>query len=199
MAEGWEAVPDDAVPEQQLAAVEAILMVVDEPVPAAELAQAVGMPTGQLVELLHELAASYRGERGERRRGFTLEEVAGGWRIYSAPEHADLVGRFVVSGQTARLTQASLETLAIVAYRQPVSRGQVAAIRGVSVDSVVRTLVARGLITEDSQDEATGAILYRTTPYFLERLGLTSLDDLPPLAPYLPDLDSLGAVEEELR
>lgn len=199
MSETWETIPDDAVPEARLAALEAILMVVDEPVPAAELAEALGMPTGQVVELLRELAATYRGERGERRRGFTLEEVAGGWRVYSAPEYAELVGRFVTAGQSARLTQAALETLAIVAYRQPVSRGRISAIRGVSVDSVVRTLVARGLVTEDSVDEETGAILYRTTPYFLERLALASLDDLPPLAPYLPDLDSLGAVEEELR
>jgi segregation and condensation protein B len=174
-------------------------MVVDEPVPAASLAEALGMPTGQLLELLAELAADYRGERGGRKRGFELKEVAGGWRVYSAPTHAELVGRFVTSGQTARLTHAALETLAVVAYRQPVSRGQVSAIRGVSVDSVVRTLVARGLIEEAGLDEHSGAILYRTTGYFLERLGLVSLDDLPPLAPYLPQLEALGEVEEELR
>lgn len=199
MSESYEPLPDDAVPEHRLAALEGVLMVVDEPVPAAALAEALGMPTGQVLELLAELAADYRGERGGRPRGFELKELAGGWRVYSAPDHADLVGRFVTSGQTARLTHAALETLAVVAYRQPVSRGQVSAIRGVSVDSVVRTLVARGLIEEAGPDEHSGAILYRTTGYFLERLGLVSLDDLPPLAPYLPQLEALGEVEEELR
>lgn len=195
----YEAVPDDAMPREHLAAIEAVLMVVDEPVPAAQLAGVLGLPTGQVVELLTELAADYAGERGERARGFELRELAGGWRIYSAPEYADVVGRFVVDGQTARLTQASLETLAVVAYRQPVSRGRIAAIRGVNVDGVVRTLLARGLIEEAGHDEDGGALLYRTTSYFLERMGLGSLADLPPLAPYLPDLDTLDDLEAELR
>ncbi|HZL81536.1 MAG TPA: SMC-Scp complex subunit ScpB [Demequina sp.] len=198
MSDSYEPVPDDAVPERQLAALEAILMVVDEPIPAASLAEALGMPTGQVVELLGALAADYRGQTG-RPRGFDLREVAGGWRIYSAPEFADLVGRFVVSGQTARLTHAALETMAVIAYKQPISRGQISAIRGVSVDSVVRTLLARGLVKEAGQDEPTGALLYGTTSYFLERLGLGSLDDLPPLAPYLPRLEALGEVDEEYR
>ncbi|NCD18953.1 MAG: SMC-Scp complex subunit ScpB [Actinobacteria bacterium] len=197
MTEAYEPVPDDAVPEHHLAALEAVLMVVDEPVPAAALAQALGMPTGQVTELLGELGADYRGERGGRPRGFRLEERAGGWRVYSAPDHADMVGSFLVSGQTARLTHAALETLAVVAYRQPVTRGQVSAIRGVNVDSVMRTLTARGLVDEAGHDEVSGAVLYRTTAHFLERLGLGSLDDLPPLAPYLPQLESLG--DEELR
>ncbi|MGM0384997.1 MAG: SMC-Scp complex subunit ScpB [Actinomycetota bacterium] len=197
MAEAYEPVPDDALPEDNLGALEAVLMVVDEPVPAAALAQALGLPTGQVVELLGELAADYRGERGGRARGFRLEERAGGWRVYSAPDHADVVGTFVVSGQTARLTHAALETLAVVAYRQPVTRGQVSAIRGVNVDSVMRTLTARGLVDEAGHDEVSGAVLYRTTTHFLERLGLGSLDELPPLAPYLPQLQSLG--DEELR
>lgn len=197
MSEAYEPVPDDALPEHHLAALEAILMVVDEPVPAASLAQALGMPTGQVTELLTELAADYRGERGGRLRGFRLEERAGGWRVYSDPDLADVVGAFVTSGQTARLTHAALETLAVVAYRQPVTRGQVSAIRGVNVDSVMRTLTARGLVEEAGHDETTGALLHRTTPHFLERLGLGSLDDLPPLAPYLPQLEALG--DEELR
>lgn len=197
MSEAYEPVPDDALPEHHLTALEAILMVVDEPVPAASLAQALGMPTGQVTELLTELAADYRGERGGRPRGFRLEERAGGWRVYSDPDLADVVGAFVTSGQTARLTHAALETLAVVAYRQPVTRGQVSAIRGVNVDSVMRTLTARGLVEEAGHDEATGALLHRTTPHFLERLGLGSLDDLPPLAPYLPQLEALG--DEELR
>ncbi len=196
----YEEVPDDVMPREHLAALEAVLMVVDEPVPAAQLASVLGLPTGQVVELLTELVAEYAGERGGRARGFELRELAGGWRIYSAPAFADVVGRFVVDGQTARLTQASLETLAVIAYRQPVSRGRIAAIRGVNVDGVVRTLLARGLIEEAGHDEdGGGAVLYRTTPYFLERMGLGSLEDLPPLAPYLPDLDTLDDLEEELR
>lgn len=187
----YETVPDDVAPEEWLAAIEAILMVAEEPVPAVRLAAVLSLPTGQVTEMLHHLAAEYRGE-GEaatRPRGFELREAAGGWRIYSHPAHADLVGRFVLDGQTARLTQASLETLAVIAYRQPISRGRIAAIRGVNVDGVVRTLQARGLI-EDVEPESAGgerAARYRTTTSFLERLGLSSLDDLPPLAPYLPD------------
>ncbi|MFC4555458.1 SMC-Scp complex subunit ScpB [Georgenia faecalis] len=195
----YEAVPDDALPHEHLGALEAVLMVVDEPVPAGDLASVLGLPTGQVTELLTELAAEYAGERGGRPRGFELREVAGGWRIYSAPRYADVVGRFVVDGQTARLTQASLETLAVVAYRQPISRGRIAAIRGVNVDGVVRTLLARGLVAEAGHDDDGGAVLYRTTSYFLERMGLTSLADLPPLAPYLPDLEALGDLEGDLR
>lgn len=195
----YEAVPDDVMPREHLAALEAILMVVDEPVPAAQLASVLGLPTGQVTELLGELAADYAGERGGRPRGFELRELAGGWRVYSAPAYADVVGRFVVDGQTARLTQASLETLAVIAYRQPVSRGRVAAIRGVNVDGVVRTLLARGLIEEAGHDDDGGAVLYRTSSSFLERMGLGSLADLPPLAPYLPDLDTLDDLEGDLR
>lgn len=199
MSEQYEPVPDDALPERQRGAVEAVLMVIDEPVPAATLAEAVGMPTGQVIEILHELAAEYRGERGSRPRGFELRELAGGWRIYSHPDYADVVGRLIVAGQTARLTQAALETLAVIAYKQPISRGGISAIRGVNVDSVVRTLHTRGLIHEVSTDENSGAVLYGTTNELLERLGLDSLDELPPLAPYLPQLEQLGEVEQELR
>ncbi|GAA4286527.1 SMC-Scp complex subunit ScpB [Georgenia daeguensis] len=195
----YEAVPDDALPEQHLTALEAVLMVVDEPVPAADLASVMGLPTGQVTELLAELAAEYRGERGGRPRGFELREVGGGWRIFSAPAHADVVGRFVLDGQTAKLTQASLETLAVIAYRQPVTRGRISAIRGVNVDGVVRTLLARGLVEEAGHDEEGGAMRYRTSAYFLERMGLTSLEDLPPLAPYLPDMGSLDDVDGEFR
>ncbi|UNX56208.1 SMC-Scp complex subunit ScpB [Georgenia sp. TF02-10] len=194
----YEPVPDDVLPEAHLAALEAVLMVVDEPVPAAALAAALGLPTGQVVELLTALAAEYRGAGPGRARGFELREVAGGWRIYSAPAHADVVGRFVLEGQTARLTQASLETLAVIAYRQPVTRGRVAAIRGVNVDGVVRTLLARGLVEEAGPDPDGGAMRYRTTSYFLERMGLGSLADLPPLAPYLPELASLDEMDADL-
>lgn len=184
------------LPGGALAALEAVLMVVDEPVPAVRLATVLSLPTAQVEELLDELAAEYRGEHGGRPRGFELRRAGDGWRIYSAPPYADVVGRFVVDGQTARLTQAALETLAVVAYRQPVSRGQVSAVRGVSVDGVMRTLTTRGLVAEVGTDPATGAHLYGTTGYFLERMGLTSLDELPPLAPYLPDIEALeGAVD----
>ncbi len=176
------------------AALEAVLMVVDEPLPAVQLATVLGLPTAEVERLLGELAAEYRGERGGRPRGFELREAGGGWRVYSAPAHADVVGRFVLDGQAARLTQAALETLAVIAYRQPVTRGQVSAVRGVNVESVVRTLAARGLVTEVGT-EPSGAVLYGTTPYFLERMGLTGLDQLPPLAPYLPDLEALDGVD----
>ena len=182
------------------AALEAVLMVADEPVPAVQLATVLGLPTGRVEELIAALAAEYRGDTAGRPRGFELRELAGGWRVYSAPAHSDVVGRFVLDGQAARLTQAALETLAVIAYRQPVTRGQVSAVRGVNVESVVRTLLARGLIAQVGT-EATGAVLYGTTPYFLERMGMSALDELPPLAPYLPDLETidLDRFDEGLR
>lgn len=186
----------EALPGGALATLEAVLMVADEPIPAVRLATALALPTSRVAELLVELAADYRGEAGGRQRGFELREAGGGWRIYSAPAYADVVGRFVLDGQQARLTQAALETLAVIAYRQPVSRGQVSAVRGVSVDSVVRTLTTRGLVAEVGTDPTSGAVRYGTTGYFLERMGLTSLDELPPLAPYLPEIDALGGIEE---
>lgn len=190
MTEAIEAI-EERTRDEALAALEAVLMVVDEPVPAAALAAAVGLPGLEVEALLAELAEEYAGRRGGRARGFELREVGGGWRIYSAPVHAAAVGAFVLDGQTARLTHAALETLAIVAYRQPISRGRIAAIRGVSADSAVRTLVSRGLVEEAGHDEAGGAVLYRTSAYFLERFGLRSIEELPPLAPYLPEADEL--------
>ena len=185
------------LPGGAAAAIEAVLMVADEPIPSVQIATVLGLPTADVEALLDELAAEYRGTGG-RPRGFELRNVAGGWRFYSAPAHADVVGRFVLDGQTARLTQAALETLAVIAYRQPVTRGQVSAVRGVNVDSVVRTLAARGLVAELGT-EPSGAVLYGTTPYFLERMGMTSLDELPPLAPYLPDLDTMSGIDDEVR
>jgi segregation and condensation protein B len=173
------------------AALEAVLMVADEPIPAVRLASVLGLPTGEVEETLAALAEEYRAEA----RGFDLRQVADGWRFYSGAAYADVVGRFVLDGQSARLTQAALETLAVIAYRQPVTRGQVSAVRGVNVDSVVRTLSARGLVTE-AGTEPSGAVLYTTTPYFLERMGMTSLDELPPLAPYLPELSQLDLDED---
>ncbi len=177
------------------AALEAVLMVADEPIPVVELAAALAVPTDEVAETLVTLAAEYRGEDGGRARGFELREAGGGWRVYSAPAHAEVVGRFVRGGQTARLTQAALETLAVIAYRQPVSRGQVSAVRGVNVDGVVRTLAARGLVAEVGQDPHTGAGLFGTTGYFLERMGFSSLDELPPLAPHLPGMDDLEGID----
>ncbi|UCN16503.1 SMC-Scp complex subunit ScpB [Cellulomonas iranensis] len=191
-----DAQPDvDTLPGGALAALEAVLMVADEPIPAVRLAAALALPTARVDELLAELAAEYRGEHGGRPRGFELRQAGEGWRIYSDPAYGDVVGRFVVDGQTARLTQAALETLAVVAYRQPVSRGQVSAVRGVNVDGVMRTLTTRGLVAEVGQDAVTGAVLYGTTGYFLERIGLSTLDELPPLAPYLPDIETLEGVD----
>jgi len=185
----------EALPGGALAALEAVLMVADEPIPAVRLATVLALPTAQVDELLAALAAEYRGESGGRARGFELRAAGGGWRIYSAPAYADVVGRFVVDGQSARLTQAALETLAVIAYRQPVTRGQVSAVRGVNVDSVVRTLTARGLVVDAGIEPSSGAVLFTTTGYFLERMGLSSLDELPPLAPYLPDIDGLEGVD----
>lgn len=172
-------------------ATEAVLMVTDEPVTPVVLATALGVPEDRVRRTLTDLRSEYASSS----RGFELREVAGGWRLYSAPEFADVVSQFVLEGQTARLTQAALETLAVIAYRQPVSRGQVSAVRGVNVDSVVRTLTVRGLIAEVGTEPSSGAVLYGTTPSFLERMGFTSLEELPPLAPFLPDLDVLDAVD----
>ena len=172
--------------------IEAILMVVDEPVTELTLATVLERTVDEIVEALEALVASYEG------RGFTLKAINGGWRFYSHPDCAPVVEKFVLDGQQNRLTQAALETLAVIAYRQPVSRARVSAIRGVNVEAVMKTLVTRGLVEESGLEPETGAILYKTTSYFLERLGLNSLADLPALAPYLPDLDRLDEVLESL-
>jgi segregation and condensation protein B len=169
--------------------VEAVMLVVDEPVPEIVLAQILEVTREEVAAALRGLAAEY----DEQRRGFDLREVAGGWRFYTRAECASVVERFVRDGQQARLTQAALETLAVVAYRQPVSRSRVSAVRGVNCDGVMRTLVARGLVEEAGTDQESNALLYRTTPYFLERMGLRGLDELPDIAPLLPDLDTLEA------
>ena len=173
-------------------AIEAVLMVVDEPVTTMALASVLEQPVTDVEAALADLEGGY----AEQRRGFTLRQVGGGWRMYSRHEYAPVVEKFVLDGQQARLTQASLETLAVIAYRQPVSRSRVAAVRGVNVDGVIRTLLTRGLIEEMGHDEESTAILYGTTSYFLERLGLQSLDDLPALAPYLPEVDVLDEIAE---
>lgn len=169
------------------AAVEAILLVADEPIPDVLLAQVLERPRGEVRALLEELASEYERDG----RGFELRAIAGGWRLYTRPNCAAYVERFVRDGRTARLSQAALETLAVIAYQQPVARSRVAAVRGVAVDAVVRTLLARGLITEAGVEPGTGATLYATTDTFLERLGLASLDELPPLSEHLPDASVL--------
>ena len=188
---GGHAVPGEAAPGPAggpggpglRASLEAIMLVADEPVSEVVIAQVLERPRAEVAGALRELAASYAAEQ----RGFDLREVAGGWRYYTREECAPVVERFVSDGQEVRLTQAALETLAVVAYRQPVSRARVSAVRGVNCDGVIRTLVLRGLVEETSTDPETGAILFATTAYFLERLGLPSLDALPELAPFLPD------------
>lgn len=169
---------------------EAILMVVEEPVSEVVLAQIIERPTEEIAAALTRLQDEYSAQN----RGFALKQVSGGWRFYSHPDLAPVVERFVLDGQQAKLTQAALETLAVIAYRQPVSRARVSAIRGVNVEAVMKTLVNRGLVEECGMEHETGAILYRTTNYFLERIGLNSVGDLPALAPFLPDVDGLDEV-----
>lgn len=185
----------NAFPGGARAALEAVLMVVDEPVTEMALATALELPVDDVTALLRALEEEYDATQ----RGFTVRQVGGGWRMYSRSEYAPVVERFLVDGQQARLTQASLETLAVIAYRQPISRSRVSAVRGVNVDGVVRTLLSRGLIEEVGSEHESGAILYATTTYFLERLGLGSLDDLPALAPYLPEVDVLDEIAEAGR
>jgi segregation and condensation protein B len=195
------------VPQDQLAfdvndypgglrsAIEAVLMVVDEPVTELEIASALEIPVPDVEAALVDLEEGYAAQQ----RGFTLRQVGGGWRIYSRSDYAPVVSKFILAGQQAKLTQASLETLAVIAYRQPVSRARVSAVRGVNVDGVVRTLLTRGLIEEVGTDEESSATFYGTTSYFLERLGLQTLDDLPALAPYLPEVDMLDEIAESGR
>ncbi|GAA1985103.1 SMC-Scp complex subunit ScpB [Isoptericola halotolerans] len=188
----------DELPGGLAAALESILMVAETPVRTERLAAAVARPTAEVAELLATLAAEYRGETGGRPRGFELREGAEGWRVYSSREHADVVSRFVLEGQSSRLSQAALETLAVVAYRQPVTRGQISAVRGVNVDGVVRTLLARGLVAEVGQDPLSGAVLFGTTGEFLDRMGWSSLDELPPLAPHLPGIEAVGDLTDRV-
>lgn len=179
--------PDHLKPQ-----LEAVLMVVESPVPDIVLAQVLEQPTEAVLAALRELAQEYT----DQGRGFDLRQVAGGWRFYTRPEHAEAVEKFVLDGQQSKLTQAALETLAVVAYRQPVSRSRISAVRGVNCDGVMRTLLARGLVEEYGVEPDTGAFLYRTTDFFLERMGLVSLDELPELAPFLPEVEALEAETE---
>ncbi|MGH4014951.1 MAG: SMC-Scp complex subunit ScpB [Pseudonocardiaceae bacterium] len=172
------------------AALEALLLVVDSPAGEEVLASALDQPVERVVDALARLRDGY----ADAARGIDLRRVADGWRMYTRDVYAPFVERLLLQGQRAKLTRAALETLAVVAYRQPVTRSRVAAVRGVNVDGVMRTLLARGLVEEAGVDPETQGGLYRTTELFLERLGLPSLDDLPPIAPLLPDVDTIDDV-----
>ena len=205
-AEGFEGDPTAWPPDEAFDAtdlddrgwtrrdLEAILLVADEPVPATVLTEVVGSRLSEVEELLVDLAGEYARDG----RGFVLRMIAGGWRLYTHPGTRTAVEAFLRAGQQSRLTRAALETLAVIAYRQPVTRFQVAAVRGVNVDGVFRTLASRGLIQEVGTDPGPGqATLYGTTPAFLEQLGLNDLDQLPPIKDYLPEgVDLLGLQEQ---
>jgi segregation and condensation protein B len=169
------------------AALEALLLVVDAPTDEETLAQALGQPVARVREAVRRLSAAYAAQQ----RGIDLRHAGGGWRLYTRDAYAPYVERLLLDGQRARLTRAALETLAVVAYRQPVTRARVSAVRGVNCDGVLRTLLTRGLVQEAGVDPATQGTLFCTTELFLERLGLSSLDELPPLAPLLPDVDAI--------
>ena len=203
----------EALPGGARAALEAVLMVIDQPATSEELAAGLNVTVAVVEDLLEDLRREYSGYTvkapdvdavgfavaSTAPRGFELRNVAGGWRIYSRSDFADIVGRFVLEGQNTRLTQAALETLAVIAYRQPVSRARVSAIRGVNVDSVVRTLTQRGLIEDSGTDPESGAVLYRTTSYFLERMGIGSVAELPQLSPHLPGLEEIDEYYDASR
>ncbi|MHC5796677.1 SMC-Scp complex subunit ScpB [Lacisediminihabitans sp. FW035] len=168
--------------------IEAILMIADEPQTLVSLATALGVPVAAVRQSIERLVADYDGHEGASiRRGFELREVGGGWRIYVRGEYDDVVRDFVLTQNPTRLSQAALETLAVIAYKQPISRGAIASIRAVNVDSVVRTLLGRGLITEAFTDSETGAIHYATTDLTLAQLGINSIDELPAISPLLSD------------
>ncbi len=168
-------------------AVEAILMVAEVPLSIVHLATSLDMPVAEIRQAVLSVKADFDGENGTRARGFELREVGGGWRVFVREDYEWAVREFISNENPTKLSQAALETLAVIAYRQPIARGQIASIRGVNVDSVVRTLLSRGLITEVFTDSETGAINYGTTETFLETLGINALDDLPMISPYLPD------------
>jgi segregation and condensation protein B len=187
----WQFSADEAPLPPLRQCLEAILLVVEEPVTEVVLAQITERPRDEVAAVLQELSAEYT----EQQRGFDLRQVAGGWRLYTRASCAPLVEKFVLDGQQARLSNPALETLAVVAYRQPVSRSRISAVRGVNCDGVMRTLLTRGLVEEAGADAESGAILYCTTVYFLERMGMQSLDELPALAPLLPSIESMEEAE----
>nr|WP_243795636.1 SMC-Scp complex subunit ScpB [Saccharopolyspora gloriosae] len=182
--------PDLTADETLDSALEALLLVVDVPAGEELLADTLEQPVARIRTALQRLAQGYE----ESERGIDLRRVGEGWRFYTRETYAPYVERYLLDGQRAKLTRAALETLAVISYRQPVTRARVAAVRGVNVDGVIRTLVGRGLVEEAGTDPETGGFLYCTTELFLERLGLSSLKDLPPLAPLLPEVDTIDDV-----
>lgn len=192
-----EDVVADAVPMDagELGSVlEALLLVVDTPVTVEALAATTDQPVYRIAAKLQQMA----DELTERDSGIDLRKTGEGWRMYTRARFAPFVEKLLLDGARSKLTRAALETLAVVAYRQPVTRARVSAVRGVNVDAVMRTLLARGLITEAGADHDTGAATFATTELFLERLGLTSLADLPDIAPLLPDVDTIEDLSESL-
>jgi segregation and condensation protein B len=171
-------------------ALESVLLVIDSPASEEQLAGVFGQSVKRVTQTLKRMSARYT----ESSSGIDLRRIGDGWRFYTRDRYAPYVEKLLLDGQRAKLTRAALETLAVIAYRQPVTRARIAAVRGVNVDGVIRTLVARGLISEIGTDSDTGGILYRTTELFLERLGLSSLADLPPIAPLLPEVDAIDDV-----
>lgn len=172
--------------------IEALLLLQDDGITTLELAQHIGLPDIEIQAMLIELQQEYLTQQ----RGFEIREVNGRWRFYSASICSELIERYVKDGQNARLTQASLETLSVIAYRQPTTRARVAAIRGVNVDGVIRTLMARGLVQESGTEQGSGALLIHTTDLFLERMGIASLDDLPSIEQFLPDIAAIEALTD---
>jgi segregation and condensation protein B len=193
-AAGDEPIGEDLDDEELFRVLEALLLVVDSPVSPESLASATGQPVHRITGTLEHIAAALAG----RDSGIELREAGGGWRMYTRARFAPYVERLLLDGARSKLTRAALETLAVIAYRQPVTRARVSAVRGVNVDAVMRTLVARGLITESGSDTDTGATTFVTTELFLERLGLSCLAELPDIAPLLPDVDVIDDLSETL-
>ena len=192
---GIDVADEPELEDDELARVlEALLLVVDTPAPAEALAAATGQPVYRIIAKLPQMAAEFTA----RDSGIDLREAGGGWRMYTRSRFAPYVERMLLDGSRSKLTRAALETLAVVAYRQPVTRARVSAVRGVNVDAVIRTLLARGLVTEAGTDHDSGAVTFATTELFLERLGLSSLSDLPDIAPLLPDVDVIEDLSESL-
>ncbi|MGO1311202.1 MAG: SMC-Scp complex subunit ScpB [Brevibacterium aurantiacum] len=185
------------IDDEILAGIEAVLMISDSAVSVTELATALGLDEDTVTDAIAELKADYDGGEDRRQRGFEIRLVAGGFRIFSRGDYHEIVKDFLTSGQSAKLSQAALETLAVIAYRQPISRPRIAAIRGVSVDGVIRTLLLRGLIVEAGKEATTSALLYTTTHQFLDALGMNSIDDLPEIAPYLPEDADVAELGED--
>ena len=189
---GFDAESFDLGAPDLAAALEALLIIADQPMTVEEMAAVTGVPADEVDLEVRRLASEYT----ESGRGFDLREASGGWRFYTRAECSDLVSRYITEGQTARLSQAALETLAVIAYRQPVSRARISAVRGVNVDGVVRTLMTRGLVEQVGTEAESGAGLYGTTGYFLERLGLVDISELPPLAEHVPMGEVLSEIIE---